>query len=80
MASAMLDSKLVSMFKKHPECMESIHFSDQYIGPKPTDVRVLLWRDGPDLVFLAGYPTGLSDMSCLIIRKYLAGARYPAQP
>jgi len=36
-ASAMLDSKLVSMFKKHPECMESIHFSDQYIGPKPTD-------------------------------------------
>jgi len=36
-ASAMLDAKLMSMFKKYPEAIESIHFSDQYTGPKPTD-------------------------------------------
>lgn len=36
-ASAMLDAKLMSMFKKYPEAIETIHFSDQYTGPKPTD-------------------------------------------
>jgi len=36
-ASAMLDSKLVSMFKKNPEVLESIHYSDQYIGIKPSE-------------------------------------------
>merc|ERR1719400_576020 len=36
-ASAMLDAKLVSMFRKYPEAIETIHFSDQYTGPKPTD-------------------------------------------
>ena len=28
-ASAMLDAKLVSMFKKFPEAIDTIHFSDQ---------------------------------------------------
>merc|ERR1712110_423447 len=36
-ASAMLDAKLVSMFKKFPEAIDTIHFSDQYTGPKPAD-------------------------------------------
>ena len=30
-ASAMLDAKLVSMFKKFPEAIDTIHFSDQVI-------------------------------------------------
>ena len=37
-ASAMLDSKLVSVFKKYPDIIDTIHFSDQYTGPKPTEV------------------------------------------
>jgi len=36
-ASAMLDAKLVSMFKKYPNVIDTIHFSDQYSGPKPTE-------------------------------------------
>ena len=36
-ASAMLDAKLVSMFKKFPDAIDTIHFSDQYTGPKPPD-------------------------------------------
>jgi len=36
-ASAMLDSKLVSMFSKFPDIIDTIHFSDQYSGPKPTE-------------------------------------------
>jgi len=36
-ASAMLDSKLVSIFNKFPEIIDTIHFSDQYTGPKPTE-------------------------------------------
>lgn len=36
-ASAMLDSKLVSMFKKYPDVIDTIHFSDQYTGPKPAE-------------------------------------------
>ncbi|XP_023321424.1 coiled-coil domain-containing protein 47 [Eurytemora carolleeae] len=36
-ASAMLDSKLVSVFKKYPDIIDTIHFSDQYTGPKPTE-------------------------------------------
>jgi len=36
-ASAMLDAKLVSMFKKFPDAIDTIHFSDQYTGPKPAD-------------------------------------------
>jgi len=34
----MLDSKLVSVFKKYPDIIDTIHFSDQYTGPKPTEV------------------------------------------
>ena len=30
-ASAMLDAKLVSMFKKFPDAIDTIHFSDQVI-------------------------------------------------
>jgi len=37
-ASAMLDSKLVSVFNKYPDVIDTIHFSDQYTGPKPADV------------------------------------------
>ena len=36
-ASAMMDAKLVSMFRKFPEAIDTIHFSDQYTGPKPAD-------------------------------------------
>merc|ERR550519_502416 len=33
----MVDAKLVSMFRKFPEAIDTIHFSDQYTGPKPAD-------------------------------------------
>jgi len=36
-ASAMLDAKLISMFKKFPDAIDTIHFSDQFTGPKPAD-------------------------------------------
>ena len=36
-ASAMLDAKIVSMFRKFPDVIDTIHFSDQFTGPKPTD-------------------------------------------
>ena len=36
-ASAMLDAKLVSMFKKFPDAIDTVHFSDQFTGPKPAD-------------------------------------------
>jgi len=36
-ASAMLDSKLVSMFKKYGDAIDTIHFSDQYTGLKPSE-------------------------------------------
>merc|ERR1712179_425590 len=36
-ASAMLDAKIVSMFRKHSEAIDTIHFSDQYTGPKPAE-------------------------------------------
>merc|ERR1711872_1016782 len=36
-ASAMLDSKLVSMFKKYPDAIDTVHFSDQYTGLKPSE-------------------------------------------
>ena len=35
----MLDSKLVSMFNKYRDVIDTIHFSDQYTGVKPADVR-----------------------------------------
>ena len=34
-ASAMLDAKMVSMFRKYPDSIDTIHFSDQFTGPKP---------------------------------------------
>lgn len=36
-ASAMLDAKIVSMFRKFPDAIDTIHFSDQFTGPKPAD-------------------------------------------
>jgi len=36
-ASAMLDAKLVSMFRKYPDVIDTIHFSDQFTGPKPAE-------------------------------------------
>merc|ERR1711962_1741301 len=36
-ASAMLDAKIVSMFRKFPDVIDTIHFSDQFTGPKPAD-------------------------------------------
>jgi len=36
-ASAMLDAKILSMFRKFPEHIDTIHFSDQFTGPKPAD-------------------------------------------
>ncbi len=36
--NAMLgDSKMLAMLNKYPEAIDSIHFSDQYTGPKATD-------------------------------------------
>jgi hypothetical protein len=37
----MLDSKLVSVFTKYPDVIDTIHFSDQFTGPKPADVSIL---------------------------------------
>jgi len=34
-ASAMLDAKMISMFRKYPDAIDTIHFSDQFTGPKP---------------------------------------------
>jgi hypothetical protein len=34
---AMLDSKLSAVLSKYPDSIDSIHFSDQYTGLKPTD-------------------------------------------
>merc|ERR1712004_30611 len=31
------DSKLLAMLNKYPDAIDSIHFSDQYSGPKPMD-------------------------------------------
>ena len=36
-AAAMLDSKLVSLLKKFPDVVDTIHFSDQYTGQKPPE-------------------------------------------
>ena len=35
--AAMLDSKLSAVLSKYPDAVDSIHFSDQYTGLKPTD-------------------------------------------
>merc|ERR1719431_613440 len=36
-ASAMLDAKMISMFRKYPDAIDTIHFSDQFTGPKPSE-------------------------------------------
>ncbi len=36
-AAGMLDSKMVAILNKYPDAVESVHFSDQYTGPKPGD-------------------------------------------
>jgi len=36
-SSSMMDMKLISLFKKYPNVIDTIHFSDQYSGPKPTE-------------------------------------------
>jgi len=36
-ATSMMDPKLIALFKKYPNVIETIHFSDQYSGPKPTE-------------------------------------------
>jgi len=36
-AAAMLDAKVVSVLKKFPEIVDTIHFSDQFTGPKPPE-------------------------------------------
>jgi len=36
-AAAMLDNKVVSLLKKFPDVVDTIHFSDQYTGPKPPE-------------------------------------------
>merc|ERR1712072_515549 len=37
--AAMLDSKLSAVLSKYPDVIDSIHFSDQYTGLKPTDTE-----------------------------------------
>ena len=36
-ATSLLDTRVVSLINKIPELIDSIHFSDQYSGPKQTD-------------------------------------------
>jgi hypothetical protein len=36
-AAMLTDSKMLAMLNKYPEAIDSIHFSDQYTGPKPAD-------------------------------------------
>jgi len=35
--AAMLDSKMVAVLSKYPDAVDSIHFSDQYTGVKPSE-------------------------------------------
>lgn len=53
-ASAMLDSKLVSMFNKYKDVIDTIHFSDQYTGVKPADDQqpMELPQGKPVLIFV----------------------------
>merc|ERR1719189_2054621 len=59
-ASAMLDAKLVSMFKKFPDAIDTIHFSDQFTGPKPgEDQQPLELPQGKHvLIFVFNIMTG----------------------
>lgn len=36
-ASAMLDNKMITVLQKYQDCIDFIHFSDQYSGPKQQD-------------------------------------------
>ena len=40
-SSAMFDPKMVAILNKYPESIDSIHFSDQFTGPKPTEDQVI---------------------------------------
>lgn len=57
--AAMLDSKMVAILNKYPEAVDSIHFSDQYTGPKPSDDQAQ--QDLPEgkkvLIFTFNMPT-----------------------
>ncbi len=35
--AAMFDSKMTAILNKYPDAVDSIHFSDQFTGPKPAD-------------------------------------------
>ena len=39
-SAAMIDGKMTAILNKYPDMIDSIHFSDQYTGPKPTDDQV----------------------------------------
>merc|ERR1711983_115853 len=54
------DAKLVSMFKKFPDAIDTIHFSDQYTGPKPgEDQQPLELPQGKHvLIFVFNIMTG----------------------
>merc|ERR1719427_752507 len=59
-ASAMLDAKMISMFRKYPDAIDTIHFSDQFTGPKPgEDQQPLELPQGKHvLIFVFNIMTG----------------------
>merc|ERR1719318_801745 len=59
-ASAMLDAKMISMFRKYPDAIDTIHFSDQFTGPKPgEDQQPLELPQGKQvLIFVFNIMTG----------------------
>eukprot|EP00096_Caligus_rogercresseyi_P009377 TRINITY_DN3176_c0_g1_i1.p1 TRINITY_DN3176_c0_g1~~TRINITY_DN3176_c0_g1_i1.p1 ORF type:complete len:508 (-),score=185.70 TRINITY_DN3176_c0_g1_i1:895-2418(-) len=52
-SASMLDSRLISLINKYPNAVDSIHFSDQYTGPKPSeDQSPTTFREGrPVIIF-----------------------------
>ena len=59
---AMMDSKMVAVLNKFPDAIDSIHFSDQYSGPKPPDdqntVELPAARKALIFTFNIGVPKG----------------------
>ncbi len=39
-SASMVDPKMIAILNKYPEAVDSIHFSDQYTGPKPSEDQV----------------------------------------
>lgn len=46
--AAMLDPKMIAVLNKYENVVDSVHFSDQYTGPKPTDADAAQQTSRPD--------------------------------